>query len=308
MRSEFDVIVYGTVCLDLIWRVDQLAAPGSYEHILEERKLIGGEAANTAMALARWGVRVALVGTALGDDDDGRVLRQMLAQEAEDVDTRSIQTLPAVQTPHCVCIATPDGHRTMYGRGFSEMQCPVLTPELARSARLFTMDPNAYEAGARACAIAAQAGMEIVAMDYTRLPDVNRAASIVVTSHEHIGPDGSAEEYAVYAANLRDTYGPTAIVTWGQNGCLVAEKGKTGERAVHVPAYVAPEVVDTTGAGDIFRAGLIYGRLQAWEAQTTARFASAAAALNCGAMGGWGGVRSLPEIYAFQRMAKTHPA
>jgi sugar/nucleoside kinase (ribokinase family) len=186
MPDEYDVIVYGTVCLDLIWRVERLAVAGSYEPIQEERRMIGGEAANTAMALARWGVRVALVGTAMGDDEDGRLLRRMLAEEAPTIDTRFVRTIPGLQTAYCVCIATPDGHRTMYGRGFTAMQCPVLDPDLARRARVFTMDPNAYEAGLRACEVAAASGIDIVAMDYTASPEVNRVATISVTSHAQV--------------------------------------------------------------------------------------------------------------------------
>ena len=73
-----------------------------------------------------------------------------------------------------------------------------------------------------------------------------------------------------------------------------------------MPAYVAPAVVDSTGAGDVFRAGLIYGRLQSWDLERAIQFASAAAALNCGEMGGWCGVRSVEEIQEFQ-LSRHHP-
>src|SRR5262252_7654948 len=122
MSYAYDVIVYGTVCLDAIWRVDSLPPPGGYVRILEERKMIGGEAANTAMALTRWGARVALVGNALGDDEDGHLLRALFARDAPEIDLRFVRTMPEARTPFCLCIATADGHRTMFGRGFTEMQ------------------------------------------------------------------------------------------------------------------------------------------------------------------------------------------
>ncbi len=303
MDKDYDVIVYGTVCLDVIWRVQSLPPPGGYMPIREERKLVGGEAANTAVALARWGVRVALVGNALGDDEEGQQLRESFARDTPEIDTRFLATLPEARTPFCLCIATPDGHRTMFGRGFSEMQCPALDPALARSARVFTMEPNAWNPGLRACAVAAQEGLSIVAMDYTRAPEVNRVAAIAVTSTDHIGPDRPLSDLRAFADDLRDEYGPTTIVTCGARGCLVAERGGASGETIHVPAYVVPEVIDSTGAGDIFRAGLIYGHLQGWDALKTARFASAAAALNCTAMGGWGGVRPVEEIEAFQASA-----
>jgi sugar/nucleoside kinase (ribokinase family) len=307
MAPDFDVIVYGTVCLDWIWRAARLAAPGDYEPILEERRMIGGEAANTAIALSRWGVRVALAGTAMGDDRDGLELRAMFARDAPDVDIEHVRTIPGVQTAFCVCIATPDGHRTMYGRGFTDMQCPSLNAALLRRARLFTMDPNAYAAGARACIAAAEAGLQVVAMDYTQSADINRISTIAVTSHAQIGGGEDAPVPAAYAAAIRDRDGCTTIVTCGDNGCFVADRVGRGAAARHIPAYHVDPVVDSTGAGDIFRAGLIYGLLQEWDIDTTARFASAAAALNCTQMGGWGGVGTLEEVRAFQRSAAATP-
>lgn len=297
----YDVIVYGTICLDAIWRVRELPAPGGYAPILEERKMIGGEACNTAIALTKWGVHVALVGNALGDDADGKLLRELFARDVPELDTRFLRVLPEARTPYCVCIATPDGARTMYGTGFPEMQCAELDPDLARSARFFTMDPNAWEPGRRAALVALEAGLSLVAMDYTRDPVITQAAAINVTSRELLPTLHTLEELADYAVTLRNQFGQTTIVTCGAQGCLVAERSKAG--SVHVPAYVAPEMVDATGCGDVFRAGLLYGQLSNWDLLTTVRFASAAAALNCGAMGGWGGVRSLKEIEAFQQNA-----
>jgi sugar/nucleoside kinase (ribokinase family) len=297
------VIVYGLVCLDTIWRVERLPMPGGYAQVLAERRTIGGEAANTAIALARWGVRVALVGYALGEDEEKRRLCELFAREAPQIDFRFLATSPDAQTPCFLCIGTADGHRTIFGRCYSPLQAPPLDPELARSAHMFTLDPYGGEAGVRACTVAAAAGLEIIAMDCTGLPEVNARASIAVTSAENIGPEKPLEELAAFAAALRDQYGPTTILTRGAAGCVVApEGGATGE-VISIPAYVAPAVVDSTGAGDVFRAGLIYGRLQDWDLEPTIRFASAAAALNCGEMGGWCGVRSVEEIGEFQRAA-----
>jgi sugar/nucleoside kinase (ribokinase family) len=305
VRDRYDVIVYGLVCLDTIWRVERLPQPGGYAPVLAERRTIGGEAANTAIALARWGVRVALVGYALGDDEDGRLLRDLFARDAPQIDTRFLAAAPDAQTPAFHCIATADGHRTIFGRCFTPLQAPPLDPKLARSARIFTLDPYGREAGVRACTMAAEAGLEIIAMDCTGRPEVSARSSIVVTSVETIGPEKPLEELTAFAAAVRDEYGPTTIVTRGEQGCTVAPAGAARGEVISIPAYTAPAVVDSTGAGDVFRAGLIYGRLQGWDLEATIRFASAAAALNCAEMGGWCGVRSVEEIREFQRRAAS---
>lgn len=305
-QTEFDIIVYGTVCLDVIWRVAQLPPLGTYIDIEAERKTVGGEATNTAIALAHWGARVALIGNALGEDEDNRLLRSLFATEAPEIDTRFLQSLPNVMTPFCLCIATPDGNRTMIGKGFQEMLCPPLDPDKVRPGQLFTTDPNAWDAGAQACLTAAEMGAQVIPMDYTRHKEVSSIASINITSSAHVGAKSSLEDLAHYAQSLRDSCGRTTIVTCGERGCLIAEEGTIGATPIHIPAYLLPEVLDSTGAGDVFRAGILFGQWREWNIERTARFASAAAALNCTALGGWGGVQSLEQIEAFQSNTETH--
>ena len=297
MEKSLDVIVYGTVALDMIWRLVALPPSNGYTGIQSELKTIGGEAANTAMALHRWGVRVGLVGTATGEDEDGRLLRELFARHAPDLDLLHIRTLPDVHTPLCLCLATDDGSRTLIGRGFETMQQPTLTPELAATARFFTMEPNGWEAAKRAAFVAIDAGTPVIAMDMTSDAEISSRAFVNLTSLDTLGTGQNWQEMGAEAARLRDTYGQTAIVTCGANGCFLAEKESQGI-ATHYPAYPI-DVTDSTGAGDTFRAGLLYGLLQQWDWSRTIRFASATAALNCQELGGWCGVRSVYDIEAF---------
>lgn len=308
MYHEVDVIVYGTICLDLLWRVDALPPPGGYVEIQEEKKAIGGEAANTAIALSRWGVRTALVGNAIGADADGELLRHLLAQDAPELDLRWVQFGAESQTPYCVCMATPDGRRTMFGHRFADLVCSDLDFDLARSTRFFTMEPNAYESGVKAANVAADAGAFVLPMDYAKDPAVNRLASLVVTSSEHVGRDLGIADLTRFAESVRDEYGPTTIVTVGERGCIAAleEYGDNCQDTIRFPAYVAPRVTDTTGCGDMFRAGLLYGLTTNADLAESIRFGAAAAALNCMEMGGWTGVRSVREIKEYMSTAAIH--
>ena len=172
------------------------------------------------------------------------------------------------------------------------------------------MNPNAYQAGLRACETAAAAGMEIVAMDYTREAEVNRAASVVVTSHEHIGADRTAEEYAGYAANLRDTFGPTAIVTWGEQGCFVrGGKGERGHRCGSRSRVHCAGNRELNGRGRYFprrvdlRSITELGRVENLPDSLPPRPRSTAAQWAGGAV-----FRALEEIAAFQQAANQHSA
>jgi sulfofructose kinase len=82
-----------------------------------------------------------------------------------------------------------------------------------------------------------------------------------------------------------------AAATLGEDGVLAWD----GEHFHHAPAFRVP-VVDTTGAGDIFHAGFIYGMLQGWPLQHQLDFACAAAALNCTQVGARGGIMPVDVI------------
>ena len=82
-----------------------------------------------------------------------------------------------------------------------------------------------------------------------------------------------------------------SAATLGENGVLAWD----GNRLIHSSAYRVP-VVDTTGAGDIFRAGFIYGLLRDWPLERQLDFSCAAAAMNCMAQGARGGIQPVSAI------------
>lgn len=290
----YDVCVYGTMCLDRIRRVRSLPPPGGYVEVQEERWMPGGEALNTAIALATWGVRVVLVPNALGEDDRAVHLLSMLSAYPS-LDLRFVRQRKDVQTPVCDVYVTPDGHRTMFGMGFAHMSADSVPDAALQGARAFTADANPGEASVRACEQAARAGVPVVAMDLHESERAGRVADILLTSYEWVGRDDDIATLKRIAAQYRERYGCTVILTAGAKGCVLAERERLV--TVHIPAYRAPAIVDTTGSGDVFRAGLIYGRyVQEREIEWAIRFGSAAAALNAGAMGACAGVRPVEEI------------
>jgi sulfofructose kinase len=98
--------------------------------------------------------------------------------------------------------------------------------------------------------------------------------------------------------------GPWLVVcTLGEQGCLYV----TAETESHVPGFEV-SVVDTTGAGDAFHGGFIYGLLQDWPLERTATFANAVAAMNCTALGGRGRLPRLHEVEEFLRRTGRNPA
>jgi sulfofructose kinase len=101
---------------------------------------------------------------------------------------------------------------------------------------------------------------------------------------------------------LRDRFGcRLTAATLGEQGVLAWDGTQFGYAA----AYCI-DVVDTTGAGDIFHAGFIYGLLQGWPLQRQLEFACAAAALNCTAVGARGGIQSIEAIEHLMATGARH--
>ena len=101
---------------------------------------------------------------------------------------------------------------------------------------------------------------------------------------------------------LKSRYGCTVTATTlGQDGVLAWDGANFHLR----PAYRVP-VADTTGAGDIFHAGFIYGLLQGWPLSRQLDFACAAAALNCTAAGARGGIGSVEAIESLMTTAARY--
>jgi sulfofructose kinase len=92
---------------------------------------------------------------------------------------------------------------------------------------------------------------------------------------------------------LRKRHDGLLCVTLGSHGALALE----GDRAVYSPGFRIT-AVDTTGAGDVFRGGFIYGLLRRWPTEQILQFANAAAAVSCTRLGALTGVPDLAEVEA----------
>ncbi|MDX1933082.1 MAG: carbohydrate kinase family protein [Capsulimonadales bacterium] len=274
-----EVVVYGTVCLDILARVRTPDSP-----MTEAVEFPGGEAFNTATALAGWEVNVLLTGTAIGADVEGDRLRQLLDHHPLGLPRTFVPDIPTATTPVCQVRVTPDGERYMSGRGFREAVAPPPLPEPVLATRpIFAVDPNLGEAAVLETVRAASFGCSIVAMDFGHREDIVALSRIVVESRERLLRQGRTDPPETLAAGWVAAGAQTAIVTLGAEGCVVADRA---DGVFPVPAFSVSPIVDTTGAGDTFRAGLCYGLLRGMSLQRTVRFATAAAALHCQTSGG----------------------
>ncbi|MDF3058763.1 MAG: PfkB domain protein [Rariglobus sp.] len=232
----------------------------------------GGSAGNTAVSAARLGLHTTFLGK-LGNDATAAAYRKNFSAAGGDVSRFKYADLANAR---CVSLITPDGQRTMRTCLAAAM---TLNPhEIGtsdfRGCRhahiegylLFNRDlANAVITAARAagCTISIDlASFEVVnaARDWI-LAQLHHGIDVVFANEDEIHAlfPGVGQDYSVLARRLAE-FGGLAAVKIGKDGAWVARGGEL-HRILPVPA---PVVVDTTGAGDAWAAGFLYGYLRGW--------------------------------------------
>ena len=286
------VVVFGTVCLDRVRRLPNLPAPGGYVEAIDEALALGGEAANTALALAAWGGSPILASNPLGDDADGQDLRHRV--RAREVDLRELRTPLPTKAPVCDVFVTPDGERTMIGRGFSALDETIDLSKLPlHDGGLFAAEPNMAESSRAAVRMAAAAGMRTYVMDFVRPQETIGPGSFWQSSTDWAGKRENVDGNRLFVDDLVARTGATAILTDGPNGFVC---GSPGRPARFYAPFPTPATVDATGAGDTFRAGMLHGLSHRWPLHECLRFAAAAGALSVGYLGASNRIPTVAEI------------
>lgn len=287
------IVVYGTVCLDRIRQVEHLPDKGGYAEIVGETDLLGGEAANTAVALAQWGVGPVLASNPIGRGPWAELIIGKLGLAG--IDTHLVPWGDG-ETPTCDVYVTPDGERTMFGRGFRTMEDradPTLFPSMA--GEWFTADPNHGRAAREATVRAEEAGMKLYFLDFIRDADPIPPDSHWQSSTDWIGTRGNTQKNVEWLKRFVSERGCFGVLSDGPNGFVA---GGPDRPVRHYPPFPCPVLIDSTGAGDVFRAGMLFGLDQGFSLSDCLRFASAAGCLKCRHLGGTSQVPSRYEIEA----------
>lgn len=311
--GDLDVVGIGNALVDVLSRADdamlgrQGLVKGSMHLVDEDRaralydamgpgvEVSGGSAANTMVGVASFGGRAHYVGK-VRDDQLGEVFGHDLRATGVGYDTPRATSGPA--TGRCLILVTPDAQRTMSTfLGASSRLGPAdVDRALIARARILYLEgylfdpPDAQEAFRAAAAIAHAAGRKVaLTLSDPFCVDRHRAAFLdLVQNHVDILFANEAEIRALYQvadfdSALRHVRGhcEIAALTRSAEGSVLVGGGK-----VHtVVAHPVSAVVDTTGAGDLYAAGVLYGMSRGLDLPTCGRLGSLAAAEVIGHVG-----------------------
>ena len=288
-----DVVGVGLNATDTLIPLDNFPEPGSKVQYSSRSVQPGGQVATTVVACQTWGLRTRYVGK-LGDDDAARLHKEAfrrLGAEAQ------IVTVPGAASLHNVILIDAAGERTVICQRNEQMvlQPSDLRREWIVNARVLHVDGRDTAAATQAASWARAAGIPVVA----DLDDIYPGIEELVANIDYliVSEDFSCrlmQESSLERAlrRMQSRYGcGLSAATLGENGVLAWD----GKQLIHSAAYRVP-VVDTTGAGDIFRAGFIFGLLREWPLERQLDFSCAAAAMNCMAQGARGGIQPVDAI------------
>jgi sugar/nucleoside kinase (ribokinase family) len=286
--ARFDVLAIGNAIVDVVapcedslleqygmrkggmTLIDGEGAAGLYEAMGPGREISGGSAANTVAGLAALGGRAAFVGQ-VAEDELGEIFGHDIRAAGVEFATPARPLDPP--TARCLIFVTPDGQRTMntYLGATQFLPPDALDLEAIAAAQVlylegYLWDPEQPRAAMRrAIGAAREAGRKVAftlsdafvidrhGEDFRALLG-ERAIDILFANENELAALTGVDDFEAGLTQLAPQV-PVLVVTRSEHGA-VAVAG--GERA-QVPAEPVAQVVDTTGAGDLFAAGFLFG-------------------------------------------------
>jgi len=305
--AKYDVLGIGNAIFDVLVQTDEsfLAAHGMtkggmalidearataiYQDMGPATEMSGGSAANTIVGVANLGARAAYVGK-IRDDQIGRLYAHDIRAAGVAFETKAAADGPATGCSYI--LVTPDGERTMntyLGAAQDLMPSDIDAAQIAASSIVYLegylWDPkSAKEAFVKAATIAHGAGRQVAltlsdSFCVDRYRDEflelmrNGTVDLIFANEAELHSLYQTSDFDTALTQLRsDT--KLAVVTRSEKGCVVASK----DGVTAVPAFPIDRIVDTTGAGDLFAAGFLFGLVRGAGFEAAGRLGALAAA------------------------------
>ncbi len=297
---EFDAVGFGLNAVDHLVVVPAYPAFDTKVRFTEYEKAAGGQTASAMVALQRLGRKTAYAGR-FGAGEDGRF--GLRAIEYEGVNLDFAETIDGADNQIAfIIIDARSGERTIiWDRDERLCYRPDEAPvELATRGRVLHIDAH----DPPACAVMARAARDsgaIVSADidnlYEGLPDLLPLIDVLITSAEFPHRLTGISDERAALVEIKARYGCSIVgTTLGARGARIYSDGQF----IESPAFEVPGGCrDTTGAGDAFHGGFIYGMLNREDLETCMKLGNAVAALKCRSLGSRAALPTVDELREF---------
>ncbi len=293
----FDVVGMGLNSVDFLTLVPEFPAPNSKMRMLQFSKQGGGQVATAMVALSRWGVKTKYIGK-VGADELGQFSLQSILQEG--VDASSVTIEPDTTNQFAtILVDGSNGDRTILWNRDDRLMYREgeLQKEEVCCGRLLHLDGHDIGAAIQCAKWAKEEGIPTVV-------DLDKAEPLTSELMKEIDFLVTSSRFPALFTGISDPKRAFLELQKQTQGFLCTTLGHSGAMAwVNGEIFYAGgfnvKTLDTTGAGDVFHAGFIYGLLQNWEVEKILKFANAVAALKCLDLGGRKGIPTLEKIQPF---------
>jgi sulfofructose kinase len=301
-ENDFDAVGFGLNAVDHLIVVPHYPEFDTKTGFTQYEKAAGGQTATAMVALRRLGLKTAYAGR-FGSDEAGRFGLRSVADEGVNCDYA--ETIEGADTQTAfIIIDARSGERTIiWDRDerlwYGSDEAPL---ELASRGRVLHLDAH----DPPACAVMARAARNagtIVTADidnvYDGLPEMLPLIDVLITSSEFPHLLMGINDLRASLIEAKARFGCAIVgATLGERGAIVLCEGEF----VESPAFGVPGGCrDTTGAGDAFHAGFIYGMLRDEDLESCMKLGNAVAALKCRSLGGRAALPNVDELREFLR-------
>lgn len=298
MNNRWNCVGFGLCAFDYLAVVEKYPKINYKTDAIDFSKQGGGPVATAMAALGRLGIKkLAFVGK-IGDDEEGEFIKSALEQDG--VDTSFLKVMPRVPSPQAfVWIEKNSGKRSVVLQRDKRLNFELeeIKPEPFNQTKYLLIDGRDTEAALEVSKIAKRTGSQIV-MDAgslrSRMEDFFRIVDYFICSKNFLSSYNKKKSIEQGLLKIYKFGCKWVVVTSGEKGSV----GFDGLNFYHEPAFPV-NVVDTTGAGDVFHGAFIYGLLKMWSLPQILCFSNAVAALKCRKLGGRAGIPKLNEVNNF---------
>jgi sugar/nucleoside kinase (ribokinase family) len=299
-EKPYDAVGFGLNAVDHLIVVPQYPAFDTKIRLLDHMQSAGGQTASAMVALQRLGFKTAYAGR-FGSDPEGQFGLASLKTEGVNIERAEVVEGATTQIAFII-IDARNGERTIVwdrheGLAYRPDEAPNDFGSLGRVLHLDAHDPPAC---VRVATDAKNSG-GIVSADidniYDGLPELLPLIDLLITSKEFPHRLTGITDERASLIEVKARYGCALVgMTKGVEGALVLCE----DRFIESPAYTTPGGCrDTTGAGDAFHSGFLYGFLNGEDVETSLKYGNAVAAMKCSALGGRTSLPNRSELHQF---------
>jgi sulfofructose kinase len=298
--KPFDVVGMGLNSVDFLTVVPEFPAPNSKMKMLQFSKQGGGQVATAMVALSRWGIKTKYIGK-VGADELGQFSLLSIRQEGVDVSSVTIEPNATNQFATIIVDGSAGDRTILWNRDDRLMyRKGELRKEEVCCGRLLHLDGHDIHAAIQCVRWAKEEGIPTVA-------DIDKVEPLTSELIKEIDFLITSSRFPAVYTGISDQKKAFLELQKQTHAFLCATLGHSGAMAwVDGEIFYAEgfnvKAVDTTGAGDVFHGGFIYGLLQNWEVEKILRFANGVAALKCLDLGGRRGIPPLEKTQQFMRL------